>query len=108
MIKRISLVRRKPELSREAFLDHWMGPHANIVRQLPGVRGLRFGVVEEWTPREFAWDGVGEVWFDSVEAARAAFAAEPLHSLLAEDRKLLFGETQSCFVVEHTAIAPPG
>ena len=107
MIKRVSLVRRHPELSREAFLEHWMGAHAEIVKQLPGVRGLRFGVVEEWFPAGAAWDGVGEVWFDSVEAAHAAFAAEPYHSLLAEDRVLLFSEAQACFVTEHTAIPPP-
>jgi uncharacterized protein (TIGR02118 family) len=107
VIKRVSLVRRRRELSREQFLEHWMGAHAEIVRQLPGVRGLRFGAVEEWSPAEAGWDGVGEVWFDSVEAAQAAFATEPYHSLLADDRKLLFSETQACFVTEHTAIAPP-
>ncbi len=107
MIKRVSLVRRHPELSREDFLEHWMGPHADIVSRLPGVRGLRFGVVEEWSPAEAAWDGVGEVWFDSVEAALTAFGTEPYHSLLTDDRKLLFSETQACFVTEHTAIAPP-
>ncbi|MFL5927386.1 MAG: EthD family reductase [Gaiellaceae bacterium] len=103
----MSLVRRNPELSRTDFLEHWMGTHAEIVKQLPGVRGLRFGVVEEWTPPESGWDGVGEVWFDSIEEAETAFATEPYHSLLAEDRKLLFEETQACFVVEHTAISPP-
>jgi uncharacterized protein (TIGR02118 family) len=107
VIKRVSLVRRHPELSREGFLEHWLGTHAEIVRQLPGVRGLRFGVVEEWSPAETGWDGVGEVWFDSVEAAEAAFATEPYHSLLVEDRRLLFSETQACFVTEHTAIPPP-
>jgi uncharacterized protein (TIGR02118 family) len=107
VIKRVSLVRRHPELSREGFLEHWLGAHAEIVRQLPGVRGLRFGVVEEWSPAETSWDGVGEVWFDSVEAAEAAFATEPYHSLLVEDRRLLFSETQACFVTEHTAIPPP-
>jgi uncharacterized protein (TIGR02118 family) len=106
MIKRVSLVRRHSTLTREAFLEHWMGTHADIVKQLPGVRGLRFGVVEEWTPAEEGWDGVGEVWFDSIEAAHAAFATEPYRSQLVEDRKLLFGEAQACFVTEHTAMPP--
>ena len=107
MIKRVSLVRRHSQLTREAFLEHWMGAHAELVKQLPGVRGLRFGVVEEWTPEEKGWDGVGEVWFDSIEAAHAAFATEPYHSQLVEDRKLLFSEAQACFVTEHTAMPPP-
>ena len=69
MIKRVSLVRRREGMSRDEFLAHWTGPHADIVCQLPGLRGLRFGIVEAWTPTEAAWDGVGEVWFDSIEAA---------------------------------------
>jgi uncharacterized protein (TIGR02118 family) len=107
MIKRVSLVRRKPELSREEFLEHWMGPHAEIVRQLPGLRGLRFGVVERWSPEEAAWDGVGELWFDTLESAEQAFATEPYLSMLVADRRMFLGEAQSCFVEEHTVVQPP-
>ena len=108
MIKRVSLVRRKEGLTREEFLAHWMGPHAEIVRQLPGLRGLRFGVVQRWTPEEAGWDGVGEIWFDSIEAAESAFATEPHASSLAADRLTFLGAVQACFVEERTVIAPPG
>lgn len=108
MIKRVSLVRRKPGVSREDFLAHWMGPHAEIVRALPGLRGLRFGAVVRWHPEDRGWDGIGEVWFDSVEAAEAAFNAEPYLTRLIEDRKRFLGEAEWCFVAEHTAVAPPG
>ena len=107
MIKRVSLIRRRPGMSREEFRAHWTGPHADIVRQLPGVRGLRFGMVESWTPEDAAWDGVGEVWFDSVEAALEAFRTEPFLSMLVEDRKKFMGEAQSCFVTEKTVVTPP-
>lgn len=107
MIKRVSLIRRKAGMSREDFFAHWTGPHAAIVRQMPGVRGLRFGKVQSWNPQEAAWDGVGEVWFDSMEDAATAFATEPYASQLVEDRKKFMGEAQSCFVTEHTAVAPP-
>ena len=107
MIKRISLLRRKEGMSREEFFAHWTGPHADIVKQMPGVRGLRFGKVQSWTPDNAAWDGVGEVWFDSVEAANKAFATEPHRSLLVEDRKKFMSEAQSCFVEEQTVLLPP-
>lgn len=94
-------------MSRDEFLAHWMGPHADIVRQLPGLRGLRFGVVQRWTPGDAAWDGVGELWFDSVEAADAAFATEPYAGMLVEDRKLFLGDAQSCIVEETTVVPPP-
>jgi uncharacterized protein (TIGR02118 family) len=107
VIKRVSLVRRKAGMSREAFLAHWTGPHAEIVRQLPGLRGLRFGVVERWSPEGSGWDGVGELWFEDIAAAEAAFTAEPHISRLIEDRKKFLGEAEWCFVEEVTAIAPP-
>jgi uncharacterized protein (TIGR02118 family) len=108
MVKRVSLVGRREGLTHEEFIAHWTGPHADIVRQLPGVRGLRFGVVlGDWNPLEAGWDGVGEVWFDSVESAEAAFAAEPYLSMLVEDRLKFLGRAQSCFVEELTVVVPP-
>ena len=107
MIKRVSLVRRKPGMTSEDFVSHWAGPHVEIVRQLPGVLGLRLGVVEQWSPPGQAWDGVGEIWFESVAAAERAFATEPWASLLVEDRKLFLGEAQACFVSERTIVPPP-
>jgi uncharacterized protein (TIGR02118 family) len=107
VIKRISLVRRREGMTREEFAAHWMGPHAEIVKQLPGLRGLRFGLVRSWTPPEAAWDGVGELWFDSIDDAHAAFATEPYASWLAEDRPRFSSELQNCFVEEHTAVPPP-
>ena len=64
--------------------------------------GSRAGI-----PEDARWDGVGELWFDSVEAALKAFATEPFASMLVEDRKKFMGEAQSCFVEEKTVIAPP-
>jgi uncharacterized protein (TIGR02118 family) len=107
MIRRVSLVRRKSGMSREAFLAHWTGPHAEIVRSLPGLRGLRYGLVQAWSPEEAAWDGIGEVWFDSREAAEAAFASEPWRTRLIEDRKLFLGEAQAAFVTDLTVVPPP-
>jgi uncharacterized protein (TIGR02118 family) len=106
MLKRVSLVRRKSGMSREAFLAHWMGPHAEIVRQLPGLRGLRFGIVQHWSPAEAQWDGVGELWFDSTADVERAFSTEPFISMLIEDRRKFLGETQWCLVEEHTVIPP--
>jgi len=107
MIKRVSLIRRRAGMSPSAFHAHWTGPHADIVRRLPGLRGLRFGLVQSWNPAEAGWDGVGEVWFDSVAAAEEAFASEPCLSLLVADRKLFMAEAQSCFVTELTVVTPP-
>ena len=107
MINRVSLVRRLPGLSQDEFVAHWSGPHVEIVRNMPGVRGLRLGVVSSWTPEEGASDVVGEIWFDDRDAAERAFATEPLASDLAADRKLFLGSAQGAFVEELTIVPPP-
>ncbi len=84
-----------------------MGPHAEIVKQLPRIRGLRYGVVHSWSPADEQWDGIGEAWFDSIADAEAAFEAEPLKTLLDDDRATFLGEAQASFVEEHTVIPPP-
>jgi uncharacterized protein (TIGR02118 family) len=106
MIKRVSLVRRKEGMSVEAFHAHWMGPHMEIVRQLTKLRGLRFNPVLDAGP-DREWDGIGELWFDSIEDARAAFDSEPVKSLLARDRPAFLGGNQVYFVTEQTVIPPP-
>jgi uncharacterized protein (TIGR02118 family) len=106
VIKRVSLVKRKEGMPIEDFLAHWMGPHQEIVRQMRNLRGLRFNpVVEAGPDRE--WDGIGELWFDSIEDARAAFEAEPIKGLLGRDRPTFLGDSQVYFVTERTIIPPP-
>jgi uncharacterized protein (TIGR02118 family) len=106
VIRRVSFIRRKASLTPEEFFAHWTGRHAEIVRQLPGLRGLRFSRVERCVPEEAVWDGVGETWFDSIPDADRAFATEPFLTLLTEDRKKFIGEAHSCYVEESAVIQP--
>ena len=104
MIKRISFVRRKAGMSQRGVPRPLDGPACRHRARHPRPprpalrRGDRAG-----HPEEAAWDGVGEIWFDSVEAAEAAFRAEPHISRLIADRAHFLGEAQWCFVEEHTA-----
>lgn len=67
----VGLVRRE-DMSREGFLHWWLEEHAPLARTLPGVRSIRFNVLDEGAP----FDGIAELWFDSSEAADAAYATE--------------------------------
>jgi uncharacterized protein (TIGR02118 family) len=107
MIKRVSLVRRKEGMTHDEFIAHWSGPHIAIVRELPGLRGLRLNPVDRWSDGAEGWDGIGELWFDSIEAAEAAFATEPFASRLTADRAMFLGEARVAFVHERTIVPPP-
>lgn len=104
MIKRVTLARRKQGMSHEAFVDYWLGPHTEIARRIPHVRGYQINIVRD--PNTTGWDGMAEVWFDSQEDADAAFNSEPLRSELAVDRPKFLGHYEVFFVDEHVIIPP--
>lgn len=104
MIKRVSMVRRRPDLSHEDFVAYWLGPHAEIAREMPGALGYVVNVADD--PDEAGWDGFAEVWFESREAADTAFASEPFASRIKADRPKFVGE-QVIFFVNETAVLPP-
>lgn len=67
----VGLVRRE-DMSREDFRHWWIDEHAPLARTLPGVRRIRFNMLDDDAP----FDGIAELWFDSAEAADAAYATD--------------------------------
>lgn len=104
MIKRVSLVRRRPDLSRDEFVAYWLGPHAEIAKEMPGAITYVVNIARD--PEVAGWDGFAEVWFESLEAAEAAFASEPFASRIRADRPKFVGEQVIFFVDEITVIGP--
>ena len=89
MVRRITLVKRSATVTEEEFLRHWREQHAPIVCQAVGLRGYRQTRFLD-APDDLGWSGMGEMWFDSLAQANAAFATEPLGSeLLSDSRRFL-------------------
>ena len=79
----IGLVRRD-DMSHEEFAHWWTQEHAPLARTLPGVRRIRFNLLEEGAP----FDGIAELWFDSAEAAHVHHGLElPKPEAQAQDPK---------------------
>ncbi|PMS30152.1 uncharacterized protein (TIGR02118 family) [Trinickia symbiotica] len=82
-IKRISLLRRRPELSPEEFTKEWLGVHASLIKAIPGVIGYRQNLVTgrqvpKGTEVDYDGlpiDGIVELWFPSLGALTTAFAS---------------------------------
>ena len=103
MIKRISFVRKRADISREEFVAHWLGPHAELVkRDLPGLLGYVVNVADD--PEAAGWDGFAEVWFESRAEAEAAFRSEPFFSQVVEDRPKFVAEQVIFFADEHVVV----
>lgn len=103
-VKRVSMVRRREDLSHDEFVAYWLGPHAEIAKEMPGALAYVVNIARD---SELAgWDGFAEVWFESMEAAEAAFASEPFASRIRADRPKFVGEQTIFFVDETTVIEP--
>lgn len=103
MIKRVSLVRRRDGMSHEEFAAYWLGPHAEIARGIPDALGYVINVARD--PDAAGYDGFAEVWFESEEAAVAAFGQEPFASTIAADRPKFVGD-QTVFLVDEHRVLP--
>lgn len=75
MVKLISLIKRKEGMSREEFARWALEEHAPIGKRMPGLREYRMSILRPDQP-EADFDGVFELWFDSIEALDAAFASD--------------------------------
>lgn len=75
MLKIISLLKRKEELSLEEFRMWALEEHPKLGKKLPGMRHYRMSVVHEDTPGLPA-DAVSEMWFDDMDARNAAFGTD--------------------------------
>jgi uncharacterized protein (TIGR02118 family) len=72
MIKVVAVITRKSGLDREEFLRYWQDDHPAYVRKLTGIRRyVQNPAVDGYRP--WPYDGVAELWFDSVRDVAIAF-----------------------------------
>ena len=83
MIKLTFCLTRLPHLSRAAFQDYWFKTHAPLVASVAGTLQIRRYVQLHSLPAELSaavrasreappeYDGVAELWFDSLDALAA-------------------------------------
>lgn len=80
MEKIVICLRRRPDVTPEAFRDHWRNVHAPLVAKHAPTLGIRRYVqtysvdAPPANGRPAGFDGIGELWVDSVAAFRAAAA----------------------------------
>lgn len=83
MLKVISLLKRKEDISLEEFRQWALEEHPPLGQQLPGIRRYRMSVVLQDNP-DLPYHAVSEFWFDDDAARQAAFAT-PQGKAAAED-----------------------
>ena len=84
MTKRLGLVKRRADMTHEAFTDHWLTHHAALCCKLPGLRRYSVNLVDQTRFPHFPYDGFSELWFDSEEALNASLQSPQGKTLLAD------------------------
>ena len=75
MLKVISLMKRKEEISREEFYNWAKNEHPKLASQIPTLKQYRMNPARLDEP-ESAFDAVSEMWFDDVAAFDVGFGSE--------------------------------
>lgn len=97
MIKRVTLLRRREDLSVAEFRDHWANPHAAIARGFQGLRRYDQNRVDRCLWRTegagFEVDGLVELWFESEEAVASNATSGTTRALIEDEPRFLSGLT---------------
>lgn len=103
MIKRLTSWRVQSGVDRDQALQHWRGPHADLVRLVPGLRRyVQNHAVVGPEGTDVAYTGLGEVWFDSIEAATAATRTEQWSAVIADAGTFMdLGSVVAVWAEEH-------
>lgn len=109
LLKRISLLRRRADLSEDAFRREWV-VHAELVFAMPGVSGYRQNVITQrqrvkgqlCSYEALPIDGIVELWFESPTTLEAAFSSAEGQRTMQHAQTFL-GEI-TAFQVEERAI----
>lgn len=108
MIAMIACAKRKAGTSLAEFNRYWIERHAPLVRSVPEFmqhvrKYLQFHLDPHGSPGgspfggSVDYDGVGELWFDSREAMKAAFE-EPRYLEIIRPDELKFLDLDKCVI----------
>lgn len=98
MLKQVTIFKKRPDLSVDAFEAHWRTRHAEVVCELPGLKRY----VQNHTGGEGGdrVDGIAEVWFDDIDAMRANAGHPALDAIRADERNFIDVDTMEAIIAE--------
>ena len=118
MIKLVYCLRRRADISLEEFYRYWLNTHGPKVKsKAEALRAVRYIQSHTCAPElnqifvasrglAQAYDGITEVWWDSVEEVKAAMAtavgAEAMATLMEDESKFIdFSQSRVFMTTEY-------
>jgi uncharacterized protein (TIGR02118 family) len=81
-LKMFAAIPRRPDISSQKFHDHWRHPHGTMARRIPLIRKYAQGHqihCDLLGPDQTRFEGIAEVWVDSIDDAQY-FPGEPVYA----------------------------
>ncbi len=121
MIKLVYVVRKRADISEKDFHEYWLKTHGPLVRGFAkSMRAKKYvqshtvhedagkGIRDTRPKMKETYDGITEVWWDSLEdfssGGAAEERAEAARALLADEAKFIDFEHSSIFLTEEHEI----
>jgi len=105
-VKLLALLKRRSDLSAEAFHAHWSGPHGDLFRNTPALadtilayqQNHRAELDYERDP-EFPFDGMAEQWYASLDAFYAGAGGAPFTEVVVPDEERFMDRAATRFIL---------
>ena len=106
MIKLVYCITRRADLSLDEFSSYWHAVHGPIGRRIPGLRRLvQSHPVAPPPGFRMDFDGMAELWFDDLQALRAARASPEWQASSQDEANFVDPARTALFVTEEREIA---
>jgi len=102
LLKQVTIFKKRPDLARSAFEEHWRTRHAEVVCELPGLR--RYVQNHMVGDAGDHVDGIAEVWFDDIDAMRANAGHPALEAIRADERAFIDVDTMEAIIAEPATV----
>jgi uncharacterized protein (TIGR02118 family) len=122
VIKLVFVLRRRSDLTREEFQRYWLEQHGALVRSYAEVLGIRRYVQVHTLADDVhaalrasrhapeAYDGVAELWYDSLEALGAVVSTDEGRAaalaLLEDERRFIDHALSPIWLAEEHPVVP--
>src|SRR5262249_9194029 len=103
---------RKPGMSHEEFVKHWVEIHAPLAYACPGISRYTLTIVKSASTRkdvqaiQVEVDGIAELWFED-QASFDRYQTSPATKRLRDDGATFIGR-EIDFITEERVIIPRG
>jgi hypothetical protein len=111
LIKRMSTLKRRAEVSAEKFAAEWFDVHSVLVKRLPQVKGYAQNLIFDRSHgrdkparyEDLPIDGIVELWFTDVDSLNAGFASDAGETLMTHATEFI-AEISTFLVETHEVV----